>query len=152
MISYFDPHPGNGPRERMTARWTGREWGIRPFTTSDNNYDHSPPCIDPDGARRVLAPTESGPLPDNPGGDMVLWLLRDQGRNWTKTRQLTHDSARNHTYARRPLRAHPDFYAWRADGDARRPSVSHLHFTDKNGTHVWRLPREMETETAKPER
>ena len=82
---------------------------------------------------------------------MVLWTSNDEGATWTRVKQLTHDSPRNHTYARRPLNAHPDFYALWADGDAFQPSVSSLYFTNKTGDHVWRLPSEMRDDTAKPE-
>ena len=103
------------------------------------------------GAWRIIAPTEPGPQPYNPGGEMVMWLSRDQGRNWTRLKQLTRNSPYNHTYARRPLHAHPQFYALWADGHARQPSESRLYFTDQEGTHVWRLPVKMDQPTAKPE-
>ena len=123
----------------------------RPFTTSGNNYDHGSLYLDPDGAWRVIAPTEPGPQSYNPGGEMVMWLSRDQGATWTKLKQLTRDSKFNHSYARRPLHAQPEFYALWADGHARQPSASSLYFTDKEGTQVWRLPAKMEGEAAKPE-
>ncbi|MCA9414394.1 MAG: hypothetical protein KC944_24490, partial [Candidatus Omnitrophica bacterium] len=66
-------------------------------------------------------------------------------------RQLTHDSPRNHTYVRRPLNAHPDFYALWADGNTYDHSDSHLYFTNQAGEKVWRLPYEMEGEYAEPE-
>ena len=87
----------------------------------------------------------------NPGGEMVMWTSVDRGTTWTQGKQLTRNSSRNHTYARRPLDAHPDFYALWADGHAREPSESHLYFTDQQGTHVWRLPAKMERPAAKPE-
>ncbi len=147
----FEPGPANGPRQWQTLRWTGNDWVRRPFTTSGNNYDHGSLYLDPDGAWRVIAPTEPGPQSYNPGGEMVMWLSRDQGATWTKLKQLTRDSKFNHSYARRPLHAQPEFYALWADGHARQPSASSLYFTDKEGTQVWRLPAKMEGEAAKPE-
>jgi hypothetical protein len=123
----------------------------RPFTTSDHNYDHGSLYIEPDGTWRIIAPTEPGPQPWTTGGEMVLWTSRDQGATWTKVKQLTRDSRFNHTYARRPVNAHPDFYAFWADGDPLAPSESRLYFTNRNGDHVWRLPPEMDGENAKPE-
>jgi hypothetical protein len=38
-----------------------------------------------------------------------------------------------------------------ADGNARKKSESRLYFTDRDGTHVWRLPTTMTGDTAKPE-
>ncbi len=147
----YEAGPENGPREWKTTRWTGQAWETRLVTTSDNNYDHGSLYIEPDGAWRIIAPTEPGPQRFNPGGEMVMWLSRDQGEHWTRVKQLTRGSKFNHTYARRPLDAQPGFYAIWADGHARQPSTSSLYFTDRDGTHVWRLPAEMTGETAEPE-
>jgi hypothetical protein len=147
----FEPGRENGPRQWQTAHWNGEEWVRRPLTTSGNNYDHGSLYIEPDGVWRVIAPTESGPQPFNPGGEMALWISRNEGRSWETSKQLTHGSPRNHTYARRPLYAHPDFYALWADGHARRPSQSHLYFTNREGEHVWRLPDAMESDFAQPQ-
>ncbi len=146
----FEPGPANGPRQWQTLRWSGKDWVRRPFTTSGNNYDHGSLYIEPDGTWRVIAPTELGPQPYNPGGEMVMWTSTDEGQTWTRVKQLTRNSPRNHTYARRPLNAHPDFYALWADGHGREPSESSLYFTNQRGDHVWRLPARMEGEFASP--
>ena len=146
----FEPGPANGPRQWQTLRWTGTEWVRRPFATSGNNYDHGSLYIEPDGTWRVIAPTDLGPQPYNPGGEMVLWTSTNQGESWTRVKQLTHNSPYNHTYARRPLNAHPDFYALWADGHGREPSESRLYFTNQRGDHVWRLPTTMTGDFATP--
>lgn len=143
--------PANDPRAWHTARWTGTDWEILPFTTSDNNYDFGSLYIEPDGAWRIIAPTATGPQPYNTGGEMVMWVSRDQGKSWNRVKQLTRESEKNHTYARRPVNAHEDFYALWADGHGREPSDSSLYFTDRNGDHVWRLPARMTGDTARPE-
>ncbi|NLD42410.1 MAG: hypothetical protein GX657_02830 [Chloroflexi bacterium] len=143
--------PANDPRTWTTARWTGSEWAVRPVTTSDNNYDYGPLYIEPDGLWRIIAPTEPGPQRYNPGGEVAMWTSRDQGEAWSRIKQLTTRSAYNHTYMRKPVNAHPDFYALWADGHARQPSESHLYFTDRDGSHVWRLPRVMPGEVARPD-
>ncbi|HRH99150.1 MAG TPA: BNR-4 repeat-containing protein [Prosthecobacter sp.] len=147
----FEPGPKSGPHEWKTTRWTGSGWQVRPFTTSDNNYDHGSLYIEDDGTWRIIAPTETGPQAGNPGGEMVMWTSSNEGATWTKVKQLTHDSVCNHTYARRPLHAHPAFYALWADGHGREPSMSSLYFTDREGTQVWRLPTMMDADSAKPE-
>jgi hypothetical protein len=147
----YEPGPANGLRQWQTLHWTGTQWLRRPFTTSDNNYDHGSLYIEPDGTWRVIAPTEPGAQPYNPGGDMVLWTSNDEGQTWKKVKQLTHDTQRNHTFARRPLNAHPDFYALWADGNGREPSESCLYFTNQKGDHVWRLPAKMDCDSMKPE-
>jgi len=146
----FESGPQNDPRVWTTARWTGSHWDIRPITVSDSNYDYGSLYIDPDGTWRLIAPTTPGPQRFNPGGEMVLWTSQDQGETWLRVRQLTRGSSRNHTYARAPYNAHPAFYALWADGNAREPSESHLYFTNREGTHVWELPYDMDDEFAEP--
>jgi hypothetical protein len=147
----YESGPKHGPRPWFTLRWTGSEWLRRPFASSDHNYDHGSLYIEADGTWRVIAPTEPGPRPWTTGGEMALWTSRDEGATWTKVKQLTRDSVSNHTYARRPVNAHPAFYAFWADGDPLAPSPSSLYFTDREGERVWRLPAEMKTDFAKPE-
>jgi len=106
--------------------------------------------LEDDAMWRIIGPTETGPQPYNTGGDMAMWLSRDAGASWSKVRRLTRRSERNHTYARQPVNAHPDFYALWADGHGRRASESDLYFCDKKGT-VYRLPREMKDNVARPQ-
>jgi len=146
----YEAGPKNDPRQWMTAHWTGRQWQIRPAMRSDNNYDMGSLYIEPDGLWRIIAPTQTGPQPYNSGGEMVMWISVDQGRNWRKLKQLTRGSTFNHTYARRPVDAHPGFYALWADGHGRRPSASSLYFCDKRG-RVYHLPRRMQGDFARPE-
>ena len=150
------PGPGNGPQQWQTAQWTGAEWLFRPVTTSDHNYDHGSLYIEADAAGtgdglwRIIAPTAPGPQPFGTGGEMQLWTSSDRGGTWQKTADLTSGSTQNHTYARRPLNAHADFYALWADGNAREPSESSLYFCNQTG-NVWRLPRTMTDEVQSPE-
>lgn len=148
----FEPGPANGPQRWYTTRWDGAEWVTHPFTESDHNYDHGSLYIEDDGTWRIIAPTEPGPQPFGTGGEMILWTSSDQGAHWKKVKALTHDSKLNHTYARRPLHAHPDFYALWADGSAWEPSPCRLYFTDREGTNVWQLPETMTEEFATPEK
>lgn len=147
----WESGPANGPRTWRTARWTGQAWDIQGSITSDNNYDHGSLYIERDDLWRIIAPTESGPQRFNPGGEVVMWTSDDLGATWKKVKQLTHDSEMNHTFCRRPVNAHPDFYAFWADGHGRKPSKSRLYFTNREGDHVWRLPEKMDGPTAKPE-
>jgi len=146
-----EPGPENGPYTWHTARWTGAAWEFRPITTSDHNYDHGSLYVEEDGTWRLIAPTDPGPQPFGTGGEMVLRTSNDQGKTWNKVKGLTRNSPWNHTYARRPFHAHPDFYALWADGHARQPSDCHLYFTDREGKQVWRLQRNMKEDFARPE-
>lgn len=116
-------------------------------------YDqiHGSLYIEPDGAWRIIAPMDPGPQPWSTGGEMGMWLSRDQGAKWEKVKALTHDSERNHSYARKPLNAHPDFYALWADGDPMKPSKSLIYFTTKDGA-VFVLPEKMEGVGERPQR
>lgn len=147
----FEAGPANNPRTWQTLRWTGDKWVRRPITTSGSNYDHGSLYLEEDGTWRIIAPTEPGPQPYNPGGEMVMWTSDDEGMTWRKVKQLTRNSPRNHTYARRPVSAHPGFYALWADGHARQPSESFLYFTTREGDTVRRLPAVMSDSTAVPE-
>ncbi|WP_026952839.1 BNR-4 repeat-containing protein [Algoriphagus mannitolivorans] len=144
----FEAGPERGPRTWNTARFTGSTWEILPVTTSDNNYDMGSLYIDPKGEWRIIGPTATGPQPFNTGGEMVLWISKDQGKSW-KSKIMTSGSERNHSYARRPVNVHPDFYAFWADGHGREKSVSQLYFSDKKG-NVFLLPTEMKADFAKP--
>jgi len=147
----YQSGPQNDPRTWMLARWTGDEWKFSPVTTSDNNYDFGELWMMADDDWRVIGPTEPGPQPYNPGGEVAMWKSDDQGATWAKMRQMTKDSPMNHTYVRRSLDAHPDFVAIWADGHGRQPSNSRLYFANSAGD-VFRLPETMESSTAPPQR
>lgn len=147
----FNPGPESGPFQWHTARWTGAVWEFRPAMSSDHNYDHGSLYIETDGTWRVIAPTAPGPQPWGTGGDMVAWVSHDQGRNWKVAHELTRNSQYNHTYARKPVNASPEFYALWADGSPLEPTPSSLYFATRDGA-VFRLPERMTGERAKPER
>jgi hypothetical protein len=146
----YQSGPKNDPRTWTTARWTGAQWQIRPAFVSDNNYDMGSLYLEDDTTWRVIGPTETGPQPYNPGGEIAMWITKDSGLTWNRVKQLTNRSERNHTYARRPVNAHPDFYAIWADGHGRKPSQSSLYFCDRQG-NVYVLPREMNEDFVKPQ-
>lgn len=129
----FEPGPANGPHEWRLARWSaGAGWHISTLFTSDNNYDHGELWIG-EHDWRIVAPTDPGPQPFNPGGEVVLWVSEDEGHTWQRRRQITASSRYNHTFCRVPVNAHPDFHAFWADGHACEPSGSALYFCDRDG-------------------
>lgn len=146
----YEPGPAGEPRFFTLVRWTGTEWTYTEVATCDHNYDMGSLYSEPEGVWRIIAPTEPGPQKWGTGGEMALWLSKDDGKTWTKERNITENSTRNHTYARRPVNAHPDFYAFWADGNPDTFSESHLCFTNKDGDQVWELPYEMSEDVAKP--
>jgi len=146
----YESGPENGPRRWVAAHWTGEDWQLKEICTSDSNYDTGSLHIDGD-TWTLIAPTQQGPQPYNPGGEVAVWRSVDGGESWTMLHQLTVGSDYNHTYVRRPVNAHSDFAGFWADGHARRPSDSRLYFCDVSGEHTWRLPAQMAGETARPE-
>lgn len=152
--------PKDCPRRWTTARWTGTKWDIRPAMASDNNFDMGSIYIEDDGTWRIIGPTETGPQPWCTGGEIAMWTIKDIGNTWKKVKQLTSNSKYNHGWVRRPVNAHPDFYAIWADGrgvDAtavtnvptKGESRSNLYFCDKQG-NVRILPREMNEDFVQP--
>ncbi len=148
----FEPGPKGDPRWLTIVHWTGQKWEFREITRTTHNYDMGSLYIEDAGVWRIIAPTEPGPQYHGTGGEMALWLSRDEGRTWTKERDITANSPLNHSYARRPVNAHPDFYAFWADGNPDEMSKSHLYFTNQAGDAVWMLPYDMDGDTATPER
>jgi hypothetical protein len=146
----FEPGPVNGERMLWIARWSGSEWKLHKVTPTDANYDSASISFDADGKWRIISPTVAGPQPFGTGGEMVMWASADQGAIWQVEKQLTTGSKRNHSYARKPVNAHPDFFALWADGNAREPSESHLYFCNVKGD-VFELPTKMEGQTARPQ-
>ena len=148
----YESGPANGPREWRIVRWTGSGWEER-FTgiASGNNYDTGPVYVESDTTWRIIGPTQLGPQPYNPGGEIAMWLTEDAGATWRMVRQMTRDSEMNHTYVRRPVNAQPDFYGFWADGHGRKPSASRLYFCNRQGD-VFRLPQTMAGDFATPER
>ncbi len=146
----YESGPDNGARIWMCAHWSGKEWQYKKVAESDHNYDMGSLYIEDDGVWRVIAPILDGPQEYCTGGEMVMLLSEDSGATWKQIKQLTSDSPRNHTYARRPVNANPDFYAFWADGDALKPSISQLYFTDKEGSGAYLLPPIMKSDFESP--
>ena len=147
----FEPGPGSEPRCWTLAHWLGSEWAFKDVTSSTHNYDMGSLYTQDDGTWRIIAPTEPGPQLHGTGGEMAVWTSDDEGGTWTKLRDITRESSLNHAYARRPVNAHPDFYAFWADGNPDEMSESSLYFTNKTGEQVWRLPAKMANEEQAPE-
>ncbi len=144
------PGPQGDPRTWTIVRWLEGKWQFFEVTTSTHNYDMGQLYIE-DDVWRILGPTEPGPFRWGTGGEVALWESNDEGKSWRHAGQLTADSPLNHGYVRRPLNAHPDFYALWADGNSETLSPSHLFFTDRSAKNVYRLPYVMEEDSARPE-
>jgi hypothetical protein len=146
----YAPGPGGDPRWLTIARWTGKDWEYCKIARANHNYSTGSLYVE-GNAWRIIGPTEPGPQPIGAGGEVAVWSSRDDGKTWTKQHDLTHGSPMNHNYVRRAMHAHPEFYAFWADGNPDKFSRSHLYFTNKSGDKVWRLPYNMRGEFEEPE-
>lgn len=146
----YRPGPVGDPRWWTVAHWLGDRWEFSQVTRANHNYTTGSLNIESDGSWRIIGPTERGPQPIGSGGEVAIWSTKDSGKTWRKERDVTRGSRMNHNYVRRPMNAHSDFYAFWADGDPDRFSSSRLHFTNRGGDKVWRLPYDMEGEFAEP--
>jgi hypothetical protein len=145
----YKPGPKGDPREWTILRWKNGQWNIHKVCTSTHNYDMGSLYIE-NKLWRIVGPTEPGSQKLGTGGEMALWESSDEGITWKKVKNITHDSPRNHSYARRPLKANDDFYSFWADGNADKLSESHLYFTNRKGDKTWALPYDMKDNFAKP--
>ncbi|MFT2010515.1 BNR-4 repeat-containing protein [Pontibacter sp. 13R65] len=151
ISNHHQPGPKGNPHEWQLIHWEYGKWNIRKVLESTHNYDMGSLYINND-YWEIIGPTEPGPQLYGTGGEMALWVSKNNGKDWKKKRNLTNNSSRNHSYARRPLAAHPDFYAFWADGNADKFSESKLYFSNKNGKKVWELPYNMTKDFEKPRR
>ncbi len=151
IVSRFgEPGPAGDPREWTVMHWTGIEWARHVVAVSDHNYDMGSIYVDGD-QWRIIGPTGKAPQKWGTGGEMETWVSNDAGHTWTKERALTANSKTNHSYARRPLNAHPEFAAFWADGHPVDLTPSHLYFSHADGTRVFRMPYEMTGDFEAPE-
>ncbi len=150
LSSHFEPGPKGDPREWMLIHWKNGQWNFRKVCESTHNYDMGSLYVE-GNTWRIIGPTEPGPQKYGTGGEMALWESYNEGVDWKKIRMITQGSSRNHSYTRRPLNAHNDFYAFWADGDADKLSESKLYFSNKKGDKVRVLPYNMEQDFQMPE-
>lgn len=145
-----EPGPSNDPREWHVIHWTGSQWEDHVVTTSDHNYDMGSLFVE-DDEWMVIGPTVNSPQRYGGGGEVVIWKSTDQGQTWSKFRQVTAQSERNHNYQRRVVGGKdPFFYFW-ADGNPDSLSRSEMYFGDRQGNY-WRLPYTMEGDEASPQK
>ena len=135
-----------------TGTYDGSAWiNINTGIISDNNYDTGSLYLDSDTCWRITGPTRSGPQEYNPGGEISMWATRDVGESWSRIKKMTWNSQYNHTYLRRPVNVHPDFYGLWADGHGRQPSESRLYFCNDRGD-VFMLPQTVTEDFVAPQR
>jgi hypothetical protein len=146
-----EPGPKGNPREWTVAHWRDGAWKTSVITTSGHNYDMGSLTV-LDDRWVVIGPTGKKPQKHGTGGEMALWVSKDEGQTWHKEREVTSGSSYNQSYARRPEAASDPFFSFWADGSPNTMTKSRLYFTDSRSEHVWRLPYDMKGEFATPQR
>jgi hypothetical protein len=145
----YRPGPSGDPREWMIIKWKDNKWHFNKVCESDHNHDMGSLYIS-GNTWKIIGPTESGKEKYVTGGEMALWISKDEGKTWIKEINITKNSIRNNSHARRPENANSKFYSFWADGDAKKISISKLYFTDETCTKVWELPYDMKKDFEKP--
>lgn len=144
-----EPGPPGDPREWTVMHWKDGQWKTHVIARAGHNYDMGSLYVQ--GTEwRVIGPAEERPRQHGTGGEMALWISRDDGETWAMEKQITEKSRFNHGYARRPASAADPFFAFWADGDPARLTPSHLYFADSSGGHSWSLPYDMKEDFATP--
>ncbi len=147
----FRPGPDGGPREWMVVHRKDNKWIFSKVCESDHNMDMGSLYID-DNEWKIIGTTEPGPQKYGTGGEVALWISRDEGVKWEKVSNLTNNSINNNSFVRRPVNENNDFSAFWTNGNADRISPSMLYFTNYKGNRVWVLPFEMTESMEKPVR
>lgn len=146
-----NPGPAGGAREWMVINRKDNKWNFSKVCESSHNYDMGSLYIT-DSVWRIIGPTESGPRKYRTGGEIALWVSRNEGVNWEKECDITLNSTGNNSFVRRPVNTDKDFAALWTDGDPDKFSKSYLYFTDMKCNKVWSFPYEMKREHEKPVR
>ena len=145
--------PSGDPRAWEVWHHKDGKWNVHAVTNSTHNYDTGPIWVEADGSWRIVGPTEQGPQRWGGGGELAVWISKDEGETWSKVRQITSDSQRNHSYVRNVINSEPGspFEMLWADGDSDKLSISRIYFADREGKHVRMLPYDMDGDFATPE-
>ncbi|MEX2382376.1 MAG: BNR-4 repeat-containing protein [Opitutales bacterium] len=167
--AHHQPGPQGEPRLLTFTRWSGSDWvttTLPPSATETStvihNYSSGSLHIEGD-IWTVVAPTKATPVPGpgatqaekerywGQGGEMETWISADQGATWTKQSNLTRNSPRKHGYARMPQNGKDPFFSFWADGNPEAMTEVHLYFANRDGSQVWKLPYNLDDDSAEPE-
>ncbi len=145
--------PGNSgePRDLVVIRWSDNKWLFSEVSLVDHNFDTGIIYVSKD-EWRIIAPTGAGVQKDVTGGEMELWVSKNEGADWEKSSGLTRNSLYNNSYPRRPMNNGKEFFAYWVDGDAENISQSMLYFTNEKCKKVWVLPYNMKKDFERPVR
>ncbi|PCJ96284.1 MAG: hypothetical protein COA50_07500 [Flavobacteriaceae bacterium] len=144
------PGPKSAPYEWCVTLWNGTSWSTTVVTTSDHNYDMGSLYISKDNWS-IVGPTEKGPQAWGVGGEIAIWQSTNNGETWKKTKKVTKNSKRSHSYVRRPVNYKDPFSFFWSDGHSHDFSKSELYFGNFKGKK-WKLPYYMQEDYEKPKK
>jgi len=145
------PGPNGDPREWIVISRRNKDWSYNKVCESTHNFDRGSLIIS-NGEWRIIGPTEPGPQKYGTGGEIAMWVSRNEGTEWEKELLVTSGSKNNNSFVRHPVNAHKDLYALWTDGNTDEFSISYLYFTNEKCNRIWMLPYEMKEEFQKPVR
>jgi len=140
-----------GLREWTIVHRKDNKWNFSKVCESDHNFDMGSLYIN-NKEWKIVGTTEPGPQKYRTGGEIALWISRNEGTTWEKVSNLTNNSINNNSFVRRPVNENKDFYAFWCDGNADSFSPSMLYFTNDKCNKIWVLPPEMKSSMEKPVR
>lgn len=145
------PGPDFGMRDWFVISRKDGGWNFKKVCESTHNFDRGSLYIR--GSEwKIIGPTEPGPQLYGTGGEIALWISKNNGSDWQKVTFVTNNSINNNSFVRHPVNAQKDFFALWTDGNADELSKSHLYFTNEKCDKVWMLPYEMKENFSKPVR
>jgi hypothetical protein len=147
----LSPGPDCEPRDWVVVSWKNQKWNFCKVCESDHNFDRGSLHIK-DNEWRIIGPTEPGPQKYCTGGDIALWVSRNDGADWVKELDVTQSSFNNNSFVQHPLNPQKEFFAFWADGNTEELSKSNLYFTNEKCRKVWVLPYKMNKNFQKPVR
>ncbi len=142
------PGPESAPYQWCVTKWNGTGWQTFVVTASDHNYDMGSLFISGEGWK-IVGPTEKGPQDWGVGGELAIWVSKDDGESWKLDKVLTENSEVSHAYVRRPLNFESPFCFFWADGHAYEFSKSEIYFGDFEG-NIWKMPYQMKADYENP--
>jgi hypothetical protein len=147
----YRPGPTGDPREWIIVHRQDNKWIFTTVCQLFSNYDMGSIYIK--GKEwRIIGSTEPGTIKYAMGGEMAVWISYDEGNSWKKSFDITTQSSKNNSFARRPVNANKMFYSFWTDGDPEKQSECRLYFTDESCKKVWVLPYDMTKDQEKPKR
>jgi hypothetical protein len=128
-----------------TARWF-RQWYMTGLIMSDHIEDSGCLLIDERMNWTLPATTDPGLRPNVPGGDVVMWLSRDQGRSWYR-KTLT--EGRHCWSLVRPRRSNAELAFLWLGAELDDFNGASVYYSDESG-QVRALPRAIPGDDAPP--